>query len=73
MVTIILTSSPMVTVTPAVVTPTATFAPTARIVRVGGIPGALPQALHCCAYSARCLQSYPTTAETVTGTLAHSN
>ena len=54
-VTIILTSSPMVTVTPAGVTPTATFAPTARIFLAGGIPGALHQALHCCAFSARWL------------------
>ena len=36
----------------AAITPTATFAPVARIALVVAIPGALPQALYFCAYSA---------------------
>ena len=43
----------------AEVTPTATAAPTARITYVVVKPGALPQALYFCAYSACCLQSPP--------------
>ena len=43
----------------AEVTPTATAAPTARITYAVVKPGALPQALYFCAYSARCLQSSP--------------
>ena len=39
----------------AAITPTATFAPVARIALVVAIPGALPQALYFCAYSARSL------------------
>ena len=39
----------------AAITPTATFAPVARIALGVAIPGALPQALYFCAYSARCL------------------
>ena len=50
---IIQTNIATVTGSPAVVTPTATFAPTARIAHGGTIPGALPQAINCCAYSAR--------------------
>ena len=66
-------SIPLVTDSPAAVTPTATFAPTARIAHVGAIPGALPQAVNFCAYSARCLRSYPPTAKIATDTLSHSN
>ena len=40
----------------AEVTPTATFAPVARFPHVEAIPGALPQAVICCAYGARCLR-----------------
>ena len=43
----------------AEVTPTATAAPAARITYVVVKPGALPQALYFCAYSACCLQSPP--------------
>ena len=40
----------------AAITPTATFAPVARIDCGRRLPGALPQALYCCAYGARSLR-----------------
>ena len=56
--TIIQTSIPPITGHPAAITPTATFAPTVRIDSMGIIPGALPQAIYCCAFSARSLRGH---------------